>query len=159
MSQKRSASVLCRSGVWTFRGNPNGIASHSPRVAVLGYLGLLDCDWSQPQTGLRPAIRMMNNRACPRCNGCRRPQPLQGCKQLLTCVRAVPLPKVAEYGNSGLRNTTPSGLKPPAESWWGCVDTCVCINSFSKLLVDVIERSLRYDFDDASRCRDTSPPA
>ena len=30
------------SRVWIFKGNPNGIASHSPTVAVLGYPGLLD---------------------------------------------------------------------------------------------------------------------
>jgi len=39
-----------------------------------------------------------------------RPQPLQGCVQSRHRADVAPTPRVAEYSNPGLRDTTPSGL-------------------------------------------------
>jgi hypothetical protein len=98
-------------GVWTSEANPNGIASHSPRVAVLGYLGTPDRDGSQPQRGCVGRAEDDEQRAMAtlcQCYG--RPQPLWGYNNDRLRALLPPLPRIAEYGNPGLRVAIPSGL-------------------------------------------------
>lgn len=50
-----------QSRIWTLKDNPNGIASHGPRVAVLGYLGTRYQVRPNPNGVAALATRMMNN--------------------------------------------------------------------------------------------------
>ena len=87
--------------------NPERGCASQPRVAVLGYPGTPDRDGSQPQRGCASAPG--DDERAGLCNTYSRPQPLRGCREMMASATQ-PSPRVAEYGNPGLKDGTPSGL-------------------------------------------------
>jgi len=100
-----------KSGAWTFSGNPNGIASHSPRLPYSATLGRRIAMGPNPK-GVAPlAPRTMNNETRRRCVPATVGRnPFRVVTDDRLDLGAAPSPRVAEYSNPGLRDVTPSGL-------------------------------------------------
>ena len=93
-------------------GNPNGIAAYSPELPYSATLGTPDRDGSQPQRGCVSLARDLNRRNVVALRDCYRGRnPCGVASNHRLVLGAAPLPRVAEYGNPGLRAATTSWLK------------------------------------------------
>ena len=92
-------------------GNPNGIAAYSPGLPYSATLGRLHAIGPNPNGVASLAAGVMNNetwRGWINAAVGRNPFGVATNEQLAVC--AAPSPRVAEYGNPGLRDATPFGV-------------------------------------------------